>query len=426
MGSINIRKRGNVYQYSFEIAKIGGKRKQMTKSGFKTKFEAQQQGTKAYNEYLNTGNTFKENQVSYSDYLDYWIEHYCKSNLKYNTIQTYVTIINKYLKPNIGSYRLTSITSVRLNTFISELCMKHDYSRVYFANILKVLKGSFRDACDVYGLIKYNPALTIRLPKMNKSIEDVKRVYSQEEIEKILDRFKNDDTFTCAFLTSCYTGMRTGEVFALTWEDIDLENRIININHSVYDKKKDKKGRWFIGTTKTETGTRKIHISQTLYMALNNFKLKQDKLKKLYGNKYHYYHIEEEKNAYGKVVEYRIVENDNTGNTYNNINLVFTIHDGTYKGTDIIKYPYSIIHNELGIKKCRFYDLRGSYATKILKNGVEIRDVADILGHRNIETTENYYISSSKESRKEACDIFDNLTKLKIIDKIVQYEIEIP
>ena len=221
--------------------------------------------------------------------------------------------------------------------------MKHDYSRVYFANILKVLKGSFRDACDVYGLIKYNPALTIRLPKMNKSIEDVKRVYSQEEIEKILDRFKNDDTFTCAFLTSCYTGMRTGEVFALTWEDIDLENRIININHSVYDKKKDKKGRWFIGTTKTETGTRKIHISQTLYMALNNFKLKQDKLKKLYGNKYHYYHIEEEKNAYGKVVEYRIVENDNTGNTYNNINLVFTIHDGTYKGTDIIKYPYSYL-----------------------------------------------------------------------------------
>lgn len=423
---INIRKRGKVYQYSFEIAKVDGKRRQITKSGFATKSEAQKAGVIAYNEYMNNGKIFNSSNMSYADYLEYWISTYANLNLKYSTIVTYYNIIKIHLKPNIGSYRLTSITSVRLNTFISELCMKHDYSRVYFANILKVLKGSFRDACDVYGLIKYNPALTIRLPKMNKSIEDVKHVYSQEEIEKILDRFKNDDTFTCAFLTSCYTGMRTGEVFALTWEDIDLENRIININHSVYDKKKDKKGRWFIGTTKTETGIRKIHISQTLYMALNNFKLKQDKLKKLYGNKYHYYHIEEEKNAYGKVVEYRIVENDSTGNTYNNINLVFTIHDGTYKGTDIIKYPYSIIHNELGIKKCRFYDLRGSYATKILKNGVEIRDVADILGHRNIETTENYYISSSKESRKEACDIFDNLTKSKIIDKIVQYEIEIP
>ena len=59
---------------------------------------------------------------------------------------------------------------------------------------------------------------------------------------------------------------------------------------------------------------------------------------------------------------------------------------------------------------------------KILTNGIEIRDVADILGHRNIETTENYYISSSKESRKEACDIFNNLTKSEIIEEIIKYE----
>ena len=49
--------------------------------------------------------------------------------------------------------------------------------------------------------------------------------------------------------------------------------------------------------------------------------------------------------------------------------------------------------------------------------------MADILGHRNIETTENYYISSSKESRKEASDLFDNITRSEIIEKIVQYEI---
>lgn len=42
--------------------------------------------------------------------------------------------------------------------------------------------------------------------------------------------------FICAFLTACYTGMRTGEVFALTWDDIDLENRIIKINKTVYAK----------------------------------------------------------------------------------------------------------------------------------------------------------------------------------------------
>lgn len=75
----------------------------------------------------------------------------------------------------------------------------------------------------------------------------------------------------------------------------------------------------------------------------------------------------------------------------------------------------------MGIKKCRFYDLRGSYATKSLKNGVEIRDIADILGHKNIETTENYYISSSKESRKDANDIFEKTTHSEIIEKISNY-----
>lgn len=79
-------------------------------------------------------------------------------------------------------------------------------------------------------------------------------------------------------------------------------------------------------------------------------------------------------------------------------------------------------YNELGIKNCRFYDLRGSYATRILKNGVEIRDVADILGHKNIETTENYYISSSTESRKEANDIFEKIIHSEVIDRISNYK----
>ncbi len=57
---------------------------------------------------------------------------------------------------------------------------------------------------------------------------------------------------------------------------------LINIEHNIYDKPKDDKGRWFIGTTKTQTGTRKVHISQTLKIALQNYKNKQDYLKKIY------------------------------------------------------------------------------------------------------------------------------------------------
>ena len=60
---VNVRKRGNVYEYNFDVAKIEGKRKRITKSGFKTKAEALKQGTIAYNEYLNTGRKDTETEL---------------------------------------------------------------------------------------------------------------------------------------------------------------------------------------------------------------------------------------------------------------------------------------------------------------------------------------------------------------------------
>ena len=55
---------------------------------------------------------------------------------------------------------------------------------------------------------------------------------------------------------------------------------------------------------------------------------------------------------------------------------------------------------------------------KILTNGIEIRDVADILGHRNVETTENYYISSTDETRKNVTDSYESTINLDVIDEI--------
>lgn len=126
----------------------------------------------------------------------------------------------------------------------------------------------------------------------------------------------------------------------------------------------------------------------------------------------------------GKIIEQRIIKNCSGVLNIKNVNFIFTKENGDYVGTDIIKKPYSIIHKELGIKKCRFYDLRGSYATKILRSGVEIKDVAEILGHKNIETTENYYISSDSDSRKVANDLLDKIASTDTIYKISNYRFD--
>ena len=202
-------------------------------------------------------------------------------------------------------------------------------------------------------------------------------MYTIDEIEKILSRFKENKVFICAFLTACYTGMRTGEVFALTWDDIDLENRTIKINKTVYAKNKDSIGRWYIGTTKTEGSEREVYICDNS--------------------------LKEIKNKYGKVVEYVIIESKSKKDR---VEMVFTKRDGRYSGTDVIKYPFKIIRNDLGIK-ARYYDLRGSFATTSLRSGCEIKDIAEVLGHRRIETTEKYYISSTKTDKINVTKSFE-------------------
>lgn len=116
---VNVRKRGKVYEYSVEIASIDGKRKWLTKSGFKSKPEAEKEGMKAYNEYNNTGHSFIPAQISYSDYLDYWMKEHCEINLKYHTIEAYKNIVKNHIKPKLGFYRLSQITTSTLQEFIN-------------------------------------------------------------------------------------------------------------------------------------------------------------------------------------------------------------------------------------------------------------------------------------------------------------------
>lgn len=204
--------------------------------------------------------------------------------------------------------------------------------------------------------------------------------------------------------------MRTGEVFALTWNDIDLDNRIIKISKTVYAKDKEVKGRWYLGTTKTKESQRDVYICDTLYNILLDYKNTQDNYKKQCGKNYKKYILEEVKNKYGKLVEYKIVESNSK---HNRVDMIFTRKDGTYSGTDIIKYPFKIIHYELGIK-CRFYDLRGSFATISLRNDSEIKDIAEVLGHKRIETTEKYYISSTKEDKIKVNKLIEQNLNLNI------------
>jgi len=160
---INIRKRGKVYQYQFEIAKIGNKRKSITKSGFTTKNEAYLAGMQAYDEYINGGDN-KESQMSYADYLDYWMKEYFEINYKYSTAKRYSETFET-IKKELGKYRICNITPYILNQALLKLYQKSG-TKESLRNYQKVIKSSLRDATNYFGFIKNNPVTDLQIPRI--------------------------------------------------------------------------------------------------------------------------------------------------------------------------------------------------------------------------------------------------------------------
>ena len=284
---VNVRKRGKVYEYRIEIASIDGTRKWITKSGFKTKQEALQVGAIAYNEYYQIGKIRKNKDMSYSDYLDYWVDTYCNFNLKYSTIVTYLNIIKLYLKPRLGHYKLSAIDSQMLQEFINDLYLEKSLSKQYLKGILKKIKGSLKYACYTVSFINDNPAERVHIPRYEVVTGDKAHIFTQEEIERILNRFKDNHSIYYAFLTAYYTGMRVSEVYALTWDCVDFEKKTITVNKNIIKKNKFGKPKkytiskghsteiWFYGTCKNPQSNRTISIGDTLVKALKEFKKEQ-------------------------------------------------------------------------------------------------------------------------------------------------------
>lgn len=420
MGNVYVQKRGKVYQYQFAIASIDGKRKYKNKSGFRTKSEAIEAGVKAYNEYINVGHCIEPSKMSYSDYLDYWMKEHCEINLKYHTIQAYQNIIKNHIKPKLGFYMLSQLTTSVIQEFINNIYLEKGFSKNFLKNILKVLKGSLGYATDVVGFIKVNPSLKVRLPKYDIPDSDPVYILSNEEVEKILERFSNNPCVYYAFLTAHYTGLRVSEVFGLTWDDIDFVKRTITVNKNILKKNQagGTKKRlisgnsttvWYFGTCKTKGSYRTIEIGDTLLKALKKYKEEQIQNRKDYGDTYMKHYKKIVNNPYNNKPEIKII------NAYaelevplEEVKLVFLKKNGVFEGTDSCKYPFKVIHYELGIP-CRFHDFRDTHATRLIEAGADIKAVSKRLGHSNIRTTYEIYVKVTTKMESDTVEKFESI-----------------
>lgn len=409
MSQINVRKRGQKWQYQFEAAKIEGKRKQITKSGFNTKKEALDAGVKALAEYNNSGLHFEPSEISMSDYLDYWLENYVELNLRTNTITNYKGVIDNYLKPSLGIYKLKSLTPSILQNYINKKYIS-GLSKSMLKRICSVLNLSLKYAVHPCKFIKENPMQYISMPKYEKKNTEEVKTITLEEFNNIIDRFPENTDYYLPLMIGFYTGCRIGEVLSLTWDDIDFKNKTISINKSLIFNDENKQ--WYFGPTKTFTSNRTIKIGDTLINVLKKFKKKQMENKLKYGEYYKIIYSKEElvnnKKLKRLYVLYASIPSGDLKQEY----LVCSRIDGNLLTTNGMKYVSKVVNYELNID-FKFHSLRHTHATLLIQNGANIKDVQTRLGHASIETTLDIYTHSTENSSKNTVNLFEQISKTK-------------
>jgi integrase len=365
------RKRGEKWYYTIEVESEDGSRKRVERSGGRTKPEAQKAYRDAIRGLNRFGEYFEPKEITVDQYFDEWFHDYVEVNLKQNSIDNYRGIISNHIKPALGVMKLYKIKSLTLQRFINE--KKESYSEGTLHSIVSVVKKAFADAVHPYDYLDVNPAEYIKVPKYDVPKEKA-IAFTTEQIKIIFDKFPLGHNFYMPIRISYYTGMRLGECLALDKSNVMLNDRIIAVKNTLYDRAGRKSAR-VSETPKTASSDRELPFVDELYKAF----------------KAHY--------------AWQAVNALHFGRYYQKNNFVCTREDGSQIVSDDMRYFNMWCKKTFGCAS--FHSLRHTHATRLLENGLDLDYVSKRLGHSNITTTSNTYSHITEKRNKQAISIMD-------------------
>jgi integrase len=198
--------------------------------------------------------------VTFADAAKLWLRR-CEANgRERSTLVQYRAHVNKHLVPLIGAEKLSRLTTPRIEGVADGLTAA--LSRVLARKVLVSLKSIFRDA-QRRGLIAHNPSLPVRIETSERHKERV-AIPSKPELRTILDNVKAK--WRPLVITAMLTGLRTSELRALTWDHVDLDERVIRVR-----QRADAFGK--IGAPKSKAGRRDVPLSPMVVNTLREWRL---------------------------------------------------------------------------------------------------------------------------------------------------------
>ena len=328
----------------------------------KTKFKCEEK-LKVLKETLGKAVERLKPDMPYGNWLDFWYQNFCKPSLRETTKVGYENCIYQHIIPAVGQIPLNELTQNDLQQFYARLKkngrLHHSESHGTATSnrMVRSCHALCRAALEkaiTEQLITKNPSLGCKLPP--KKAREM-QVLTPNELGRFLARTKEEGYYEM-FLLELSTGMRRGEILGLKWSDLNLTNGRLRIARQVVAAG----SQTLVQAPKTKNSIRTIILPPYMVEILAEMK------------------------------------------RYKTCEWIFPspVKQGEPRNPSAVYHRFKLILERSGCKNIRFHDLRHTFATMALENGMDVKTLSDMIGHVSAETTLNIYSHITDTMRLQA------------------------
>lgn len=349
-----------------------GKRKQQWVSVKGTKKDAEKRLAELLHQ-LDTGSFMKPGKTTVADFLQRWLQDYCKPNLSPRGYERYESVSRVHLIPALGHVPLTALKpehlqrlyTAKLNSGLAARTVRYQHVILH-----KALETAMK-----WGLVARNVADGVDVPRTRRT--EI-QTWDEGEVACFLEATKGSPYYAL-FYTNLFTGMRRSELLALRWQDIDFLYGQVSVCrglHHLVD------GSYVFTQPKSVKSRRTISLTPSTSLLLQEHKAKKEFDHRMLG----------------------ILSQDS--------DLVFSTPDGKPLRPNTVSRAWVSLAARCGVKVITFHAGRHTHASLLLRQNVHPKIVQERLGHSSIAVTLDTYSHVAPGLQEAAAQKFDDIIKL--------------
>jgi len=298
------------------------------------------------------GIAYDDENLTVGEYLNSWLKGSVRGSVRQSTFDRYEIAVRVHIKPALGRVKLKKLSPAHVAGFYQDRLAAG--SAPASVNKLHVTLRKALDQAVKWHMVPRNVAEAVKAPR---PAPPEMRTLSAEETRKLIEVARGDK-LGALYMLAVHTGMRQGELLALKWQDVDLENAKLSVRRTLTMSN----GRILLGELKTKRSRRTIRLTDAAIQALHEHLARQ------------------------------LEGMERLGDAYRDEGLIFASQVGTpINPTNLRRRSFAALLRRANLPKIRFHDLRHTCATLLLSRNVHPKYVQELLGHANIAITLDTY-----------------------------------